>query len=47
MAGKVIKFVSDDVHREVTAIDVGVLELKTAVDNLEIAVEHIHGQIDE
>ena len=42
-----IKFTQGTSHAEITAVDVGVLELKTAVENLEAAVDHIHTKIDE
>lgn len=46
-ATQVIKFVQGATSAEITAIDVGVLELKTAVGNLEAAIERLHVQIDE
>ncbi|KAG8217873.1 Snf7-domain-containing protein [Butyriboletus roseoflavus] len=42
-----VKFVTDDHGREVTAIDRGILELKTAVANLRDQVDRLHGKIDE
>lgn len=45
--GDVIKFVQGATSAEITAIDVGVLELKTAVGNLDAAIERLHVQIDD
>lgn len=42
-----VKFVCDDQDREVTAIDRGILELKTAVANLQDQVDRLHGKVDE
>ena len=44
---QVIKFVMDEHDREVTAIDRGILELKTAVGNLQDQVDRLHGKMDE
>ncbi|KAH9951971.1 hypothetical protein B0H21DRAFT_7245 [Amylocystis lapponica] len=46
----VIKFIDEEVETpvpEVTAVDVGILELKTAVEKLQIQVDSIQGKIDE
>ncbi|KAG9318852.1 Snf7-domain-containing protein, partial [Chiua virens] len=43
----VIKFIVDDHDREVTAIDKGILELKTAVANLHDQVDRLHSKMDE
>ncbi|GJE87008.1 Snf7-domain-containing protein [Phanerochaete sordida] len=45
--GDVIKFTQGAATPEITAVDIGVLELKTAIENLEAAIEHIHKQIDD
>ncbi|EKM55225.1 uncharacterized protein PHACADRAFT_161171 [Phanerochaete carnosa HHB-10118-sp] len=45
--GDAIKFVQGADHAEITTVDIGVLELKTAIDNLEVAVDHIQKQIDQ
>lgn len=42
-----IKFVQSADTAEVTAVDIGVLELKIAVLNLETSTEKIQEQIDE
>ena len=44
---KVIKFVEESVPREINAVDVGVLELKTAITNLEASTGRIESQIEE
>ena len=44
---QVIKFVEDVSSAEVTAVDIGVLELKTAVENLESGINHVQERIDE
>lgn len=38
---------TDDHTREVTAIDRGILELKTAVANMEDQVDRLHLKMDE
>ncbi|KAF8447515.1 Snf7-domain-containing protein [Boletus edulis BED1] len=43
----VVKFMTDEHDREVTAIDRGILELKTAVANLQDQVDRLHGKVDE
>ncbi|KAI6005672.1 hypothetical protein EDD15DRAFT_2426179 [Pisolithus albus] len=43
----VIKFIAADREKEVTVIDRGILELKTAVGNLQSQVNAIQGKIDE
>ncbi|KAI6045729.1 Snf7-domain-containing protein [Pisolithus marmoratus] len=43
----VIKFMAGDREKEVTVIDRGILELKTAVGNLQGQVNTIQGKIDE
>ncbi|KAH0827029.1 NADP-dependent oxidoreductase domain-containing protein [Lanmaoa asiatica] len=43
----VVKFVTDDHDREVTAIDKGILELKTAAANLQDQVDRLHGKVEE
>ncbi|KAF8447548.1 hypothetical protein L210DRAFT_3628069 [Boletus edulis BED1] len=42
--GRVVKFMTDEHDREVTAIDRGILELKTAVANLQDQVDRLHGK---
>lgn len=42
-----VKFVSDDHDREVTAIDRGILELKVAVADLQDQVDRLHSKMDE
>jgi charged multivesicular body protein 7 len=39
--------VTDEHDREVTAIDRGILELKTAVASLQDQVDRLHGKMDE
>jgi charged multivesicular body protein 7 len=43
----VVKFVTEEHDREVTAIDRSILELKTAVSNLQDQVDHLHSKMDE
>ena len=43
----VIKFTQSSSTREVTNIDIGILELKTNIENLENSILHIQRQIDE
>ncbi|OAX38935.1 hypothetical protein K503DRAFT_122340 [Rhizopogon vinicolor AM-OR11-026] len=45
--GDVIKFVTADREREITAVDQGILELKTAVTNLREQVDSIQNKIDQ
>ncbi|KAJ8586100.1 hypothetical protein M405DRAFT_772128 [Rhizopogon salebrosus TDB-379] len=45
--GNVIKFVTADHDREITAVDRGILELKTAVRNLREQVDGIQNKIDQ
>ncbi|KAG1754636.1 Snf7-domain-containing protein [Suillus lakei] len=45
--GDVIKFVTASHDREVTAVDRGILELKTAVGNLREQVDNIQNKIDQ
>lgn len=42
-----IKFVSPGEPAEITAVDIGVLELKLGVSSLEASSERIQEQIDE
>ncbi len=44
---QVIKFVQPNQSREITAVDIGVLELKIALEDLEASVSKIQQQIDE
>ncbi|THG98970.1 hypothetical protein EW026_g3296 [Hermanssonia centrifuga] len=44
---EVIKFVQPNQSREITAVDIGVLELKIAVEDLEASVSKIQQQIDD
>ncbi|KAF9218338.1 hypothetical protein BS17DRAFT_742320 [Gyrodon lividus] len=43
----VIKFVTADHQREVTAVDRGILELKIAIGSLQSQVDRLHGKMDE
>ncbi|KIJ16763.1 hypothetical protein PAXINDRAFT_75026 [Paxillus involutus ATCC 200175] len=43
----VIKFVTADHDREVTPVDRGILELKTAISNLQIQVDRLQGKMEE
>ncbi|KAI0093725.1 Snf7-domain-containing protein [Irpex rosettiformis] len=43
----VIKFIDPSEPHEVTPVDIGILELKTAVENLEAAIDRLHDQIDD
>ncbi|KAG0699639.1 Snf7-domain-containing protein [Suillus ampliporus] len=45
--GDIIKFVTTDHDREITVVDRGVLELKTAVRNLRDQVDNIQNKIDQ
>lgn len=44
---EVIKFVDENSSREITVVDAGILELKTAAANLETSTDRIQAQIDE
>ncbi|KIP08752.1 hypothetical protein PHLGIDRAFT_29423 [Phlebiopsis gigantea 11061_1 CR5-6] len=44
--GEVIKFVEGVSDAKISAVDRGVLELKTAVENMESTINHIHERID-
>ncbi|KAI0688626.1 Snf7-domain-containing protein [Cytidiella melzeri] len=43
----VIKFVAYSPSAEITPVDIGVLELKSAVESLETGIDRLQGQIDE
>ena len=43
---QVIKFVEDVSDAVISAVDIGVLELKIAVENMESTINHIHERID-
>jgi charged multivesicular body protein 7 len=48
--GKVIKFVSKTsplVETQVSAVDRGILELKTAITNMHTQIESLHSKMDE
>lgn len=47
MSSQIIKFIDSSKPQEVTPVDVGVLELKSAVENLEAAIDRLQDQIDE
>ena len=47
MRVQVIKFVDEGSPREITAVDVGVLELKSAITSLESSIDRMQAQIDE
>lgn len=44
---QVIKFVDAGQSREVTAVDRGILELKSAVENLHAQIDNVQHKIDE
>ena len=44
---QLIKFIVSTEEPEITAVDIGVLELKLAVTNLETSIERLQEQIEE
>ena len=47
MRSQIIKFVHSGDIPDITAVDIGVLELKLAIANLEASIERMQEQIDE
>lgn len=42
-----IKFIESSGSHEITPVDIGILELKSAVNTLEAVIDRLHSQIDE
>jgi hypothetical protein len=44
---QIIKFIESSGSHEITPVDIGILELKSAVNTVEAVIDRLHSQIDE